>query len=151
MTELPIVKYETAILAKHKGFPQEDRFVYLATLDFIESALVLREILDKEKGDVYVFAAPTQALLQMWLLEVKNIYVEVEYKNYSPNTSSFRWSFTLASPANGIPFKTLADLFIMGNTLWKAIEGTRQDCLEAALIEALKLLPDAAMCRHKVT
>ena len=65
-----LIEYETATLAKDKGFNQYTEFKYKVLSDNCAHLL-------KEENSSFGEPAPTQALLQKWLRENHNIEVDV--------------------------------------------------------------------------
>lgn len=86
------VKYSTAVIAKDKGYPQEQTKVSQPyynhkgelngdCLDYIKTLLAHRkgECSDDDLSKVSNIRAMSQSLLQKWLRDVHNIWIDVEY------------------------------------------------------------------------
>ena len=73
-----LVGFETAKLAKEKGFNWECRFLYHSELGWEEGKGV-----DYNWNSFDSFSAPTQSLLQRWLREVHEIDIEIELTDNS--------------------------------------------------------------------
>lgn len=128
-----IIKYETAVIAKEKGFDWK-------VSAFIEntgpmSGNILHNDMVKENyndfdfkfhEDSCVCSAPTQSLLQKWIRDVHNIYTTV-----------------ISSYVNN---ELVKDAFLFENPHLKKVNQcknyypTYEEALEAGLIEALKMI-----------
>ena len=70
-----IIKYETAKLAKNKGFSWGAIFYYNEGSDLRQ----LDSLVDSNYNNIYdKYSAPTQSLLQKWLRDIHKIIVWVE-------------------------------------------------------------------------
>lgn len=121
MTE-EIVKYETAKLAKEKGFKILVDDAYFMANDNGEITLGWSNYDEPIYGEI---KAPTQSLLQRWLREVHNIEVEVNRIRYS---NSREYVFDIRN--NNVQLKSS-----LKNTY-----GSYEESLEYGLFEALKLM-----------
>ena len=152
-----LVKFETAKLAKEKGFNIPTRILYEYALTTQidpetnepkgafgwkegECKLVDQYMINNHKDvdfsndDWYLCSAPTQAVLQRWLREVHNINVFLSFK---PNIK--KWDF--------IPYymTMTGKEYIKYNAEYYKLHigrmyNTYEEALEEGLIEALKLI-----------
>ncbi len=124
-----IIKYETAVLAKEKGFDIFENSSNLFTTQYriyhnngeigIGSPQWIRET--DVKGDFYeLYPTPTQSLLQKWLREIHNINVYCMPCEYDESL----WYHNIASN-------------------FKVFTGTYESALEVGLFEGLKLIKNA--------
>lgn len=83
-----IIKYDTAVLAKEKGFDCECNNVYnkslqKETLEYYEGDgtgfIKNSEVQNTSTGFIYLCTAPTQSLLQRWLREVYKINIIITF------------------------------------------------------------------------
>lgn len=138
-----IISYETAVLAKEKGFglyEDSKRFYISGKLRNkpTEHMSSMRErFLD-------ICAAPEQSLLQKWLREVHKITVEITLKGYITYQTSYIFQGTPYTRPDGSNIEGLWNHVTVGkyegvmfkNTLFD----TYEQALEAGLQEALKLI-----------
>ena len=138
--EEQLISYETAKLAKEKGFDEKvyreyDKSGYLRCTS--KSAdVVLGPYDELLKSTEY--PAPTQSLLQRWLREVHNIYVESYHDLTSDGTKIqfyTSWGFLQQKDKNGN--RNVNGWYDEYND-WK----TYEEALEIGLQEGLKLLSD---------
>ena len=130
-----VVTFETAKLAKEKGFDWEV-FNSIATTILWKTeqkqfsrSLTKFNFNDFGKGSGVVFySQPTQSFLQKWLREVYNLYVES-----NPNASGYGWFIdkTNGTHIKGCEFEGPND-----GGRWDKYE----DALEVGLQEALQLI-----------
>lgn len=111
------IKYETALIAKEKGFNISQPTFYDRTGDFHKSAVAGYDFTSSEHNVV----APTQAVLHRWLREEQNINIEV-YSNDG------YWEACLYRIDSGK----------IGEEI--QYEDTYEKALEAGLIKALKFI-----------
>ena len=126
-----LINFETAKLAKEKGVKLDINGLYWedGSYDSGENALVYEEFQD-------VMSAPTQSLLQKWLREVHNIYVESYHDLTSDGTKIqfyTSWGFLQQKDKNGN--RNVNGWYDEYND-WK----TYEEALEIGLQEALKLI-----------
>ena len=135
-----LINFETAKLAKEKGFDEKvyreyDKSGYLRCTS--KSAdVVLGPYDELLKSTEY--PAPTQSLLQRWLREVHNIYVESYHDLTSDGTKIqfyTSWGFLQQKDKNGN--RNVNGWYDEYND-WK----TYEEALEIGLQEGLKLLSD---------
>lgn len=85
-----LITFETAKLAKEKGFPQEPNKLKIPYYNYKgefkgDVKDWLRKYLRKEDtSDVESVSAPTQSLLQRWLREKHNIIITIEHWTNQP-------------------------------------------------------------------
>lgn len=71
-----LIKYETAVIAKEKGFDWNTSSHYnLAGLEFMDD-------MKNTEHDVFEYSAPTQSLLQRWLREEHCMYAYVDWERH---------------------------------------------------------------------
>jgi len=131
-----LVSFETATLAKGKGFDEDVHDAYYVSKD--ELSKVMREEcrdgypVNSEDGKAYT-SAPTQSLLQRWLRETHDINVE---SNYLPNAKAYRSLYVPMTDTIPKEVKYRAWSRYYGNKNWPNYE----EALEEGLQEALKLI-----------
>ena len=113
-----IVTYETAILAKEKGFPQEPNRLKIPYYNYKgefkgDVKDWLRKYLRKEDtSDVKSVSAPTQSLLAKWLREEHNIHL-IAYKNI--NIDGYDWCYITTDGITNInSYKTYEEAYEIG-------------------------------------
>ena len=109
-----LISYETAQLAKEKGFKIKTPYVFLLNSDKIVPF----------KNHIRECLAPTQSLLQRWLREKYNIHISVKATNTKTPNNSFE---VLVSRNNE------RDYFHYGYFDY-------ENSLEGGLLNALKLI-----------
>ena len=145
-----LINFETAKLAKEKGFNVETLHFYCKnrTCDYIKTpykysfevnanqeTLINGEI--DNFGYGITWSAPTQSLLQKWLREVHGIYVNSEYdlNHDGKNIIYFsNWGFINDPSSDNYKYNP------NGGYDEKAIWKTYEEALEIGLQEGLKLL-----------
>lgn len=143
--EEQLISFETAKLAKEKGFVEKvyafyknptDRGTFKeGTLDYAGSDYdpeTFEEIIfdyntlnSHYYEDKEYFSAPTQSLLQRWLREVHNINIYVAFCEYVI-ISENNWKFSFDNPTK--------------QQYWRGKFNSHEEALEAGLQEALKLI-----------
>ena len=133
------VSFETAELAKEKGFDWECREIYYIdgsseTLQYFEGSVTNLDIPGAYFSDVaeVVYTAPTQSLLQKWLREKHGLLV-------SPITDSRyvdKWIIELGYYRPKWPTKIVMNSFI------KDKSDTYEQALEIGLLASLNLIKD---------
>lgn len=140
------ITFETAKLAKEKGF-KEKVIYYYHLHDNLRNPILINEIdillknyktpyevrrdwntISTEFGYVENFSAPTQSLLSKWLREKHNIHIEISNNNYN---KLLNWSFDLHKLPVGI-----IQMWERGDSTYN----TYEEALEVGLQEALKLI-----------
>jgi hypothetical protein len=135
-----LISFETAKLAKEKGFEQNEYDAcYTDNGQYYVSGNLLSErITGKPRPDIQ-YSAPTQSLLQKWIREVHKINVEA---NRLPNINKYRCLFV---PHVIVPksFKTKKDYYnVSKNYYCNTNFDNYEQALEIGLQEALKLIPN---------
>ncbi len=153
--EEQLISFETAMLAKEKGFNIEGTTVFdlkhnnkivsfkdIAFKTFIDDVetgyrdkalYYLKEDwnrTDDNTDEGYYLLAPTQSLLQKWLRDKKGILI---WCVVHPLSSSHAWCYDLVGYREGV---CIADMYHYGNGTHLSYE----EALEQALFEGLKLL-----------
>jgi hypothetical protein len=128
-----IVSFETAKLAKEKGFDvpiMQMLQVYHITTGKIDMYLTSNRVSNwNDNKYVEICSAPTQSLLQKWLREVHNIHIIVFLNSEKQYFSDVYQNFQL--PVDSEELHSL-----LSGRVYKSYE----DALEAALQEALNLI-----------
>ena len=126
-----LITYETAVLAKEKGFSEICQYLYV-TLKGREGKLLPELSGTFEKPNRIL--APTQSLLQRWLRDVHDIRVCVDpYNSFQiglGSTNSLRMG-------EGVGIVQLGETFMEMSS--KEYE-TYEQALEVGLVKALKLI-----------
>lgn len=115
-----LISFETAKLAKEKGFFNGDIFYFFKNNG---------ELTYKDRSDKFVsydISAPTQSLLQKWLREKHHLIIIVAYQYEHDSTPYSYWIY-----------KELQSLPI---NQWVNDLNTYEEALELGLQEALKLI-----------
>ena len=120
------ITFETAKLAKEKGFPQEPNrrkvpyYNYKGEFNGDVTDFLRKYLREEDTSDVESVSAPTQSLLSKWLREEHNIHL-IAYKNI--NIDGYDWCYITTDGITNInSYKTY------------------EEALEAGLQEALKLI-----------
>ena len=124
-----LIKYETAKLAKEKGFKETCQYFYYGK----EPILTYIPFSNKNSLDSE-YATPTQSLLQRWLREVHGIHIAIEFSNMQ--NAYFHKVYASTEDLIDIEMKYLTiepENYI--------IYATYELALESALLEALNLIP----------
>ena len=126
--EETLISFDTAVLAKKKGFKEsckhcyrEDGFLYSPRIS--GSEIMHSNILDGDNC-----SAPTQGLLQKWLREVHNMYVTA-MPSYGDNGKNKKCFFEIFKERR---LKQYGDIY--------SYFPTYEETLEVGLQEALKLI-----------
>lgn len=113
-----LITFETAKLAKEKGFKQCYYPCY-ADDEEIHTVSYFQQFFEKER-----YYAPTQSLLQKWLREEHNFDIQIFCFNYLDNGKFYVFNIFQA--------RELDDISVEYNTY--------EDALEDALFTALKII-----------
>ena len=121
------ITFETAKLAKGKGFPQETNRLEIPYYNYkgefkgdVSDWRVRKYIRGEDTSDIEFVSAPTQSLLAKWLREEHNIHL-IAYKNI--NIDGYDWCYITTDGITNInSYKTY------------------EEALEVGLQEALKLI-----------
>ena len=126
--EEQLISFETAQLAKEKGFPQLNEGVYF-TKDK-EHCLVGWGFNDRTEDSFAQYSAPTQSLLQKWLREEHKLHIWIESDTFIGKTwgHMFNTNFTA---------KEITDELEKDETI---IFNSYEEALEKALYHMLKLI-----------
>ena len=120
MIEEEYVSFETAKLAKGKGFEEPCKYFYAEVLDKAIKWECVGDIISTKKNE---FLCPTQSLLARWLREKHNIHVCVGF--------CVIWRYVI------IP---ITDKITADWSTSKKDYSTYDDAMEEGLKEALKLI-----------
>ena len=119
-----LIEFETAKLAKEKGFNFLTKKCYLNSPDrliFRKSVGFYTDEIDPVDWDL--IHAPTQSLLQKWLREVQGIHISIH---------------PIVNPDNSVKYYIYKSKKQLIN--WEDRYNTYEEALEAGLYEALKLI-----------
>lgn len=120
-----LVSFETAKLAKEKGFPQNDLIKNGQSYSTYKNKLLTSDMLLKAMGDLEnnsEIAKPTQSLLQKWLREEHSIHITI----FSQSQESWMFRVTLKKQS-------------LKEGLYGEDFYTYEEALEAGLVKALKM------------
>lgn len=131
-----LILLKTAILAKEKGFDEQSyRLFYKETL------IPSDESNSNKFNEINVYSAPTQSLLQRWLRESHNVFIEVKRAGSSPiegTTKREKKFLTIILMGHDMsPYPLQIDGNYGNGTLFM---DSYEQALEHGLIEALKQL-----------
>jgi hypothetical protein len=124
-----LITFETAKLAKEKGFDLVVKSWYLGEHKFTNHA-GLEHLYGNHNRLPKRYSAPTQSLVQRWLREKHNIHIDMTY---------------IPSYSNSLDMPGFYEAYVFGELLGKGddvqLDGkTYEDALEKGLQEALKLI-----------
>ena len=129
------ITFETAKLAKGKGFPQETNRLEIPYYNYkgefkgdVSDWRVRKYIRGEDTSNIEFVSAPTQSLLAKWLREKHNIHIEISNNNYN---KLLNWSFDLHKLPVGI-----IQMWERGDSTYN----TYEEAYEIGLQEALKLI-----------
>jgi len=131
MTE-PLVKFNTAVLAKECGFDWATSSYYFPTEDTGLRSRHTDNHNQYSEPDFTCVSAPTQSLLQKWLREEKDIIVEPIF-DFTRESFPYHCNVMHSVSSKG-------DFRWLGCKSSYTDYTTYEEALEAGLIEALKLL-----------
>ena len=121
------ISFETAKLAKEKGFNEE---CYLTYGKIFKEYCIFKSEYSETNSEVnkYTYSAPTQSLLQKWLREIHNIYINIYV--LEDDNGLIYYDFGLKQVVNWLSDKS------------KKLEvfNTYEEALELGLYESLKLI-----------
>ena len=114
-----LISFETAKLAKEKGFPQETDRLEIPYYNYkgefkgdISDWRIRKYIRGEATSDIEFVSAPTQSLLAKWLREEHNIHL-IAYKNI--NIDGYDWCFITTDGITNInSYKTYEDAYEIG-------------------------------------
>jgi hypothetical protein len=126
-----LISFETAILAKEKGFN-----ISCSTYFRENKSTTTNSCMRLGMEGIKYYAKPTQSLLQKWLREVHNIHINItKLYECSKEPAIFEgWSIYIAG-------RTFETNYPINKDLLTKVFKTYKEALEKGLIEALKLLP----------
>ena len=119
-----LISFETAKLAKEKGFDERINNFYNQNGNLLYN---LQQNRNLHSGGA---SAPSQSLLQKWLREVHNIFIEVNFIAYIPDKAQY------AAYIKSLSSKNMGEILLDGFTIFDKYE----EALEQGLYEALKLI-----------
>lgn len=132
-----LISFETAKLAKEKGFNIKTLFAYNLLGVTNNSFKIHRKKDFDEFSNTFCFT-PTQSLLQKWLREEHEIHIEISYGKDKTNVWFNPNIYSLIKPQDG------DDLDCYNDSYAELVELNQYDsyeeALEAGLLEALKLI-----------
>ena len=112
------ITFETAKLAKEKGFPQEPNrrkvpyYNYKGEFNGDVTDFLRKYLREEDTSDVESVSAPTQSLLAKWLREKHNIHL-IAYKNI--NIDGYDWCYITTDGITNInSYKTYEEALEVG-------------------------------------
>ena len=112
------ITFETAKLAKEKGFPQEPNrlkipyYNYKGEFKGDVKDWLRKYLKNEDTSDVESVSAPTQSLLAKWLREEHNIHL-IAYKNI--NIDGYDWCYITTDGITNInSYKTYEEAYEIG-------------------------------------
>ena len=116
--EEQLISFETAKLAKEKGFYQEPNrrkvpyYNYKGEFNGDVTDWLRKYLREEDTSDVESVSAPTQSLLAKWLREEHNIHL-IAYKNI--NIDGYDWCFITTDGITNInSYKTYEEAYEIG-------------------------------------
>ena len=113
-----LITFETAKLAKEKGFPQEPNrrkvpyYNYKGEFNGDVTDFLRKYLREEDTSDVESVSAPTQSLLSKWLREEHNIHL-ISYKNI--NIDGYDWCYITTDGITNInSYKTYEEAYEIG-------------------------------------
>lgn len=139
-----LVKFETAKLAKEKGFDGHTGYDHVGWHGFVYYHKDIGKLYNSANIEYFAnrIAAPTQSLLQRWLREKHKIHVlpsvtcNIEGSIYFCSITSFFEDSLKHKWIEDEEFKELKEIGIRNYKIFK----TYEQALEQGLLEALKLI-----------
>ena len=113
------INFETAKLAKEKGFPQETNRLEIPYYNYkgefkgdVSDWRIRRYLRGEDTSDIEFVSAPTQSLLAKWLREEHNIHL-IAYKNI--NIDGYDWCYITTDGITNInSYKTYEEAYEIG-------------------------------------
>ena len=140
-----IISFTVAKLAKEKGFKElcfnyynlkqelQEPYLENGSSTDVDFRVDLEDLLEQHNNPYHnTYSAPTQSLLQKWLREVHNIYIEISVQEAEVIATWYWKIFTHRDVGKGLIW-IKADSNGIRNT-------TYEEALEKGLLEALKLI-----------
>ena len=114
-----LIKFETAKLAKEKGFFQETNRLEIPYYNYkgefkgdVSDWRIRKYIRGENTSDIEFVSAPTQSLLAKWLREEHNIHL-IAYKNI--NIDGYDWCYITTDGITNInSYKTYEEAYEIG-------------------------------------
>ena len=113
-----LISFETAKLAKEKGFPQEPNrlkipyYNYKGEFKGDVTDFLRKYLREEDTSDVESVSAPTQSMLAKWLREKHNIHL-IAYKNI--NIDGYDWCYITTDGITNInSYKTYEEAYEIG-------------------------------------
>jgi uncharacterized protein YozE (UPF0346 family) len=149
MTE-QLISYETAKLAKEKGFNELCEYIQRDELDGTSSEVTkLSDInLKPTRNSICArndYAIPSQSLLQKWLREEHYIYVLIKREEIGSDEWEFAYEIEYLPKEHWeekrrAPYFEYISLFSIGFGTYSNAWSTYEEALEAGLLKALTLI-----------
>ena len=113
------ITFETAKLAKEKGFPQEPNKLKIPYYNYkgefkgdVSDWRIRKYLRGEDTSDIEFVSAPTQSLLTKWLREEHNIHL-IAYKNI--NIDGYDWCYITTDGITNInSYKTYEEAYEIG-------------------------------------
>ena len=126
MVKEEYVSFETAKLAKEKGFNEHCNHYYDSDRKLNYHDQYISNSSLNKLYDLQCYLAPTQSLLVRWFRETKELHIEVEFWCYM-GENYCEYTYDISKPYEGVD----------KDVLWF---NTYEEAMEAGLQEALKLI-----------
>lgn len=132
-----IIKFETAVLAKEKGFNKDCLYCY-TTKDNIQISSGDENDMETYNHNLWDnFSAPTQSLLQKWLREEHNLHIEIQLEALKQVVEAPKYNWIIFGA-----FYTMEKSLYFGNKKDAGkLYNNYEEALEEALLNSLKLIP----------
>jgi hypothetical protein len=144
-----LIKFETAKLAKEKGFDIYTRQAFCINGNWVSYNVSSYHGLGEPQGYRYYnreedyYAQPTQSLLQKWLRDIHNIHIDInlyDLPNDNKNRYIFYKTFISTFPINNGFMGSSNKIQIKGPIGNLYLFDSYETALEYGLLEALKLI-----------
>ena len=123
-----LISYETAVLAKEKGFGKTLETIYPHSYkEEDNSKLCINSSNNTEKGFI---AVSRQSELQKWLREKKQLYIDIG-TGYNPKTKNVGYSIEILIPSKEDVWMEM--LYSSDNSAYNTYELALEDALQRSL------------------
>ncbi len=121
-----LISFETAKLAKEKGFDEQTNTFY-DEHGYKDKSFILNKNSNVAKSYT---SAPTQSLLQHWLREEKQFYIDIG-TGYNPKTKNVGYSIEILIPSKEDVWMEM--LYSSDNSAYDTYELALEDALQRSL------------------
>ena len=144
--EEQLITFETAKLAKEKGFKSDNpttEYVPAFLIHEFEGFHYLGEIQEEDYNREDFYLAPTQSLLQKWFRDIHNINISIEYE--SIGSDDYEYCYTIKYEEGNAKrqcnrIKIIESLQFYPGGYINVAADTYEEVLEFALQKALNLI-----------